>query len=560
MGNRRNRRSRRLETPSPDRDVERTQVETPNTGNETLTNFNTVVQESLGENTSGVQIIEPSQISTEIQAWTQIFEQRNNDRIEKMREEMENKLETILREIKSNKSASTVTNPRSEVNGTQDIQPSGSKVNKSIGAHASNNENSDSENEDYPLKASKMKELKHPAKPLYESDVDVTIHSDEESDAESLEDYHMVTGAPRSLHRQSSQQLNDTVGSHADQNFTNLPTKPLDPVNQIALAIEKLANKNSPQSLFHPKNTLTFNGKNEKNEQFEYFEDLFHTTLRMQPNLTEEMKINHFHAHLRGLALKTFKNIQRTQSTTLEDILKVFRRKYVKPESSASAKHRFHRLAFQPENQKLPDFLEELQESAEKAFGDSAHQMIENLLYAKMPPHLKKSINQAYLENGTYEQIVKHLEREMELNGLEADEPLVKTQMTVTKKEQNTDKPNKKQNDKTKKQTPKTVPDKTLKSDQCRYCKDTSHLMTECSKLAKRRKLEEDPDAEKCTNCNTPGHEEENCYFGANMENRPPKWTLTESQKKVIEAYKQANKPIRPKIERPHQSSSKDLN
>ena len=101
------------------------------------------------------------------------------------------------------------------------------------------------------------------------------------------------------------------------------------------------------------------------------------------------MKINHFHAHLRGLALKTFKNIQRTPTTTLEDILKVFHRKYVKPESSASAKHRFHRLTFDPENQKLPDFLEDLQESAEKAFGDNAHHMIENLLYAKMPPHLK---------------------------------------------------------------------------------------------------------------------------------------------------------------------------
>ena len=57
--------------------------------------------------------------------------------------------------------------------------------------------------------------------------------------------------------------------------------------------------------------------------------------------------------------------------------------------------------------------------------------MIKNLLYAKMPPHLKKSINQAYLKNGTYNQIVKYLEGEMELNGLEADEPSVKTQMTV---------------------------------------------------------------------------------------------------------------------------------
>ena len=47
---------------------------------------------------------------------------------------------------------------------------------------------------------------------------------------------------------------------------------------------------------------------------------------------------------------------------------------------------------FQPENQTLPDFLEDLQESAEKAFGEAAPQMIESLLYAKMPPHLKKSV------------------------------------------------------------------------------------------------------------------------------------------------------------------------
>ena len=104
------------------------------------------------------------------------------------------------------------------------------------------------------------------------------------------------------------------------------------------------------------------------------------------------------------------------------------------------------------------------------------------------------------------------------------------------------------------------MPDKTLKNDQCRYCKETGHMMADCPKLAKRRKLEEDSEAEKCQNCNTPGHQEENCYFGANMENRPPKWTLTEAQKKVIETYKQARKPIKPKVERQQQSSSKDLN
>ena len=280
----------------------------------------------------------------------------------------------------------------------------------------------------------------------------------------------------------------------------------------------------------------------------------------MQPNLTGEMKINHFPAHLKSLALKTFKNIQRTPKTTLEDMLKVFRRKYVKPESSASAKHRFNRLAFDPENQKLLDFLEELQESAEKAFGETAYQMIENLLYAKMHPHLKKYFNQAYLENGTYHQIVKHLEREMELNSLESDKPLVKTQMPVTKKEQNEERAKKKQIEKAKTQTPKAVPNKTLKNDQCRYCKETGHMMADCPKLAKPRKLEEDPDAEECQNCNTPGHDEENCYFRASMKNRPPKWTLTEAQKKVIENYKRAKKPTKPKMERQQQSFSKDLN
>ena len=195
MGNRHNRRSRRLETPSPDRDVEATQVGTPITGNETLTNVNTIFQGDLGENNLENQFTEPSHISNEIQAWTQIMEQKNNDRIEKMREEMENKLEMILKEIKSNKNASTVTNPRSEINENREPQPSGSKTDRSIGVHASNNESSDSENDDYPLRASKMKDLRHPARPVFhnESDVDVTIHPDEESDAEEREDYHSDT-------------------------------------------------------------------------------------------------------------------------------------------------------------------------------------------------------------------------------------------------------------------------------------------------------------------------------------------------------------------------------
>ena len=42
--------------------------------------------------------------------------------------------------------------------------------------------------------------------------------------------------------------------------------------------------------------------------------------------------------------------------------------------------------------------------------------MIDTLLYVKPPPHLKRSLNLAYLENGTYVRIVSHLEKELELS------------------------------------------------------------------------------------------------------------------------------------------------
>ena len=149
----------------------------------------------------------------------------------------------------------------------------------------------------------------------------------------------------------------------------------------------------------------------------------------------------------------------------------------------------------------------------------------------------------------------------MELNGLESEDTGVKTQMTVIN-EQAKDKPSQQKTATTKKkqQTPTTVSNNTLQDDQCRYCKNTGHKAADCAKQAKRRKLEEDPDAIRCTHCNTPGHEKPTCYFGANMESRPPTWTLTEAQKKLIENYKNSNKHINTKASRQQPSSSKDLN
>ena len=203
-----------------------------------------------------------------------------------------------------------------------------------------------------------------------------------------------------------------------EQTPRNKNSEAYNSINRQADAIAGIATQQRPEAATMLKpvstNTLIFDRKNEK---IDLFEDLFHTMRKMQPEMTETMKIYYFHAHLRKEALQTFRYISASNSKTLDDVPIVFRRKYVKPESQATAKHKWYKLTFDPNTKSLPHFLEELNECAERAFGDNGQHMINSLLLAKLPPQLKGSLNLAYLENGTYDQIVSYLERELELSG-----------------------------------------------------------------------------------------------------------------------------------------------
>ena len=275
--------------------------------------------------------------------------------------------------------------------------------------------------------------------------------------------------------------------------------------DQILLALQQLAtNSNSANVKYNsnrisklPKSLMTtmptFDGKSEK---FELFEDLFQTSLKTHNQLIEEDKINYFHSLMRGDALQTFKNISSPNRENLAEILTVFRRKYVKPQSMATAKHEFQQLVFNPANQKLIDFLDELQKLANDAFGVAAQAIIDQFIYAKMPPHLKKSINQAHLENGTYEQIVTHLERELELNSLECPD---ETQMnTVTHNQQIEGNPD----------------------DAGNINSDTNDSNPNNHKIDRKSRTFYPP----CETCGKTNHSTERCYVGANAANRPLPW------------------------------------
>ena len=255
---------------------------------------------------------------------------------------------------------------------------------------------------------------------------------------------------------------------------------------------------------------------------------------------------------------KLLKTLLAQPEGTLGEILAIFRRKYVKPQSMATAKHKFQKLVFNPANQKLVDFLDELQKLEEDAFGIAAHAIIEQFIYAKMPPHLKKSINQAHLENGMYEQIVTHLERELELNGLEAPDELPINNVNQ--------------------QPTNTIADKPKTT--CHHCKKPGHYRNQCRLLKKQREQTEnnqnnpgnknsaahtsDPNgnvnnnknnknsnkAERkpktvyppCETCGKTNHSTEKCYFGANAANRPPpRHRRPERQNQVPERANQSD-------------------
>ena len=162
----------------------------------------------------------------------------------------------------------------------------------------------------------------------------------------------------------------------------------------------------------------------------------------------------------------------------------------------AAAKHKLQQLVFNPANQKLIDFLDELQKLANDAFGVDAQAIIQQFIYAKISPHLKNLTNQARWENGTYEQIVTHLERELELNSLEYPDA---TQL----------------NNATHKQQIEGNPDNAGNKNS-----DTNDSNPNNHKIDRKSRTPYPP----CETCDKPNHSTERCYVGANAANRPFSW------------------------------------
>ena len=318
--------------------------------------------------------------------------------------------------------------------------------------------------------------------------------------------------------------------------------------DQIFLALQQLANYNNAAIFQNNINRIsklpesvtttmpTFDGKS---EELELFEDLVQTSLKFHNQLTEEDRINYFHSLMWEDATQTFNNINGPTRENLWRKFGSFSKEICNIPIYGPSETQIPETCLQPSISQLSRFSRWTPKSGQRRIRICYPRHQWTIHIRQMPPQLKKSRNLAHLENGIYKQIVTHLERELELKGLEAPDELQINTVSHTTANANADRP----------------------KPTCHHCRKPGHYRKLCRLLKKQREQTENNQnnlgnknsdantsnpncnvnnrnndnknsnrAEKkpktvyppCETCGKADHSSEKCYYGANAANRPP--------------------------------------
>ena len=202
MGNRKNRRTRRTEPQSPNKDENMPETSLLQ-GNATLTNVSENVNNVFDRNL-GSELTEPSQISNEIETITQRLSEQNNNKLTQIEHQLNSKFEEILKEIRTNKNYNVTTDE--EDAESRQPGPSYPKTKGLRSKHASNM--TIERDQDDRFYSSEMSELRQPYTPIGIAieilDEAIIINENRQENA----DYHMMIGGLGIADHHNGQKIN----------------------------------------------------------------------------------------------------------------------------------------------------------------------------------------------------------------------------------------------------------------------------------------------------------------------------------------------------------------
>ena len=276
----------------------------------------------------------------------------------------------------------------------------------------------------------------------------------------------MVTGVNRT-HRNHRNQFH--VDKY-DEDYEDAPSNTTEYalLNAIQDLLRKLQKTNTKLLQTHVSN---FRGTKDKYNEFEHL--LLNHFRPIANKITEEDKIRFFQSLLRDEAIDFWQTITISPTTTLHDVLQLFRKEFAKEDMREVARYKWNEAKYDPTTQTFGDFLKDLKKIAKQAYGDEADKCIKMFLFGKLPVEIQQELTMANKEDSSPEAIKTYLLRKDQYQNV-----LQQTTSTYQPFNQMSDNTTKREFTRSDQAQPKTETKRF--EGKCFYCGKQGHRKPEC--------------------------------------------------------------------------------
>ena len=277
---------------------------------------------------------------------------------------------------------------------------------------------------------------------------------------------NMVTGVNRT-HRNQRNYFHD---EEDEEDYEDTPSNSTDTalLNAIQDLPRKLQKTNTKLLQTHVPN---FRGSTDKYNEFEHL--LLNHFRPIANKITEEDKIHSFQCLLRDEAIDFWQTITINPTTTLQEVLQLFRKEFAKEDMREVARYKWNEAKYDPTTQTFGDFLKNLKKIAKQAYGHEADKCIKMFLFGKLPIEIQQELTMANKEDSSPEEIKTYLLRKYQYQN-------VLQQPAATYQPFNQMSDNNPKRDFTRSDQSQPKPDIKRFDGKCFYCGKQGHRIQEC--------------------------------------------------------------------------------